>query len=322
MMGQTWDSAIEDHLRRVDELMEESISSSQAELTEICRHILESGGKRLRPGVCILAFLASGGDDPSRIIKTATAFELIHSATLIHDDINDDSELRRGRLTAHRLFTVPKAIIAGDYLFVQGFRLGGTMDEEIVNAIADACNSMAEGEFIQSDHERRAETSMEVYRRIIEGKTAKPIAAGARVGSYLAGADTMLIEAMGGFGLNIGLAFQIADDILDIEGDETSTGKMTGIDIYEGKPTLPIIMAMRDEETGPRVREIFALKQKSDDDVAEALQLIRGADVLERCREHARDFVREAKEFLEGAPPSEYLDSLTAVADYVLERKL
>ncbi len=321
-MGQTWDAAIKDQLRRVDELMEESIASSQPELTEICRHILDSGGKRLRPGVCILAFLASGGEDPSKIIRTATAFELIHSATLLHDDINDDSELRRGQLTAHRRFTVPKAIIAGDFLFVQGFRLGGTLDEEVVNAIADACNAMAEGEFIQSDHERRSETSMEVYRRIIEGKTAKPIAAGARVGAYLAGADSPMIEAMGGYGLNIGLAFQIADDILDIEGDESRTGKVSGIDIYEGKPTLPIIMAMRDDDAGPRVQEIFALKHKSDADVAEALDLIRSTDVLELCREHAREFVHEAKEYLEGVPPSRFRDSLTALADYVLERKL
>ncbi len=321
-MGQTWDSAIKEQLLRVDELMNDSIASGQPELTEICGHILASGGKRMRPGICILAFMASGGEDPEKVIKMATAFELIHSATLIHDDINDDSELRRGTLTAHRKYTVPKAIIAGDYLFVQGFRLGGSMDETVINSIADACNAMAEGEFIQSDHERKAGTPIEVYRRIIEGKTARPIEAGARVGSYLAGGDSFMIEAMGGYGLNIGLAFQIADDILDVVGDLSATGKIPGIDIYEGKPTLPIIMAMEDEKVGSRVSEIFAKKVKTDSDVQEALELIRSTDVVERCKTFAREYAQEAKDFLEGVPDSEYRDSLLILADYVVERNL
>ncbi len=321
-MRQTWDSAIREQLLHVDELMEKSIASNQAELTEICRHILDSGGKRMRPGICILSFLASGGADAEKVIKMAAAFELIHSATLIHDDINDDSELRRGAMTAHRKFTVPKAIIAGDYLFVQGFRLGGAMDETIVNSIADACNAMAEGEFIQSDHERKTGTPIEVYRKIIEGKTAKPIAAGARVGSYLADGDSYTIEAMGGYGLNIGLAFQIADDILDIEGEMESTGKQPGIDIHEGKPTLPIIMAMEDDIIGPRISEIFALKDKTDDEVQEALKLIRSSDVLERCKKYARDYAHEAKDYLEGIQDSIYRDSLIILADYVVERNL
>ncbi len=321
-MGQTWDSVIKEQLLRVNETMESSIASNQAELTEICRHILDSGGKRMRPGICILSFLASGGVDSEKAIKMAAAFELIHSATLIHDDINDDSQLRRGRMTAHRKFTVPKAIIAGDYLFVQGFRLGGTMDEAIVNSIADACNAMAEGEFIQSDHERKAGTPIDVYRKIIEGKTAMPIAAGARVGAYLADGDSYIIEALGEYGLNIGLAFQIADDILDVEGEEESTGKAPGIDIHEGKPTLPLIMAMEDEVIGSRISEIFSLRVKTDDEVQEALELIRSRDVLQRCKQYARDYAHEAKDFLVGIPDSKYRDSLIILADYVVERNL
>ncbi|HIJ00550.1 MAG: octaprenyl-diphosphate synthase [Candidatus Methanomethylophilaceae archaeon] len=319
-MGQTWDSEIKEHLRLVDEMMEASIISCQPELTNLCRHVLSSGGKRIRPGICILSFFAAGGKDADRVIRIATAFELIHSATLIHDDINDDSEIRRGRATAHNLYSVPKAIIAGDFLFVQGFRLGGVMEEPVINFIADACNSMAESEFVQLDYEGKPETSVDTYLEIIEGKTARPIEAGARVGAFMAEAEPEVIEALGGFGLNVGLAFQIADDILDVEGEKVSTGKEPGIDILEGKPTLPLILAMEDPEKGLGIRRIFAQKEKSEADVEEALRLIRSTDAIEKSKAYALEFVNKAKEYLDKIPPSVYRESLFRLADYVVER--
>jgi len=319
-MVQAWDSVISDHLNQVDAVMQESIQSRSAELTEICAHVIKAGGKRMRPGICILSFLAAGGDDPRRIIRTAAAFEMIHNATLIHDDINDQSEIRRGAVTAHRKYTVPKALIAGDFLFVQGFRLGGAMDEAIVDAIAEASVAMAESEFTQADFEHVPEADEAVYERIIEGKTARPIEAGARVGSYLAGASAEVMEGMGHFALNIGLAFQIADDILDVEGDKNKTGKRPGIDIMEGKPTLPIIYAMQDPVHGPRIREIFQARDISDALVDEALELIQKTDSLDRCRQRASHLVQEARQGLALLPPSIYRDSLEALADYVVVR--
>lgn len=320
-MVQTWDSVISAQLDRVDEVMQESIQSNSPELTEICAHVIRSGGKRMRPGVCILSFFAAGGQNPERIIRTAVAFEMIHNATLIHDDINDQSKIRRGAVTAHKKYTVPKALIAGDFLFVQGFRIGGAMDEVIVDAIAEASAAMAESEFIQADFEHQPEADERVYERIIEGKTARPIEAGAKVGAFLAGASSEVMEGLGHFALKIGLAFQIADDMLDVEGDKERTGKRPGIDIMEGKPTLPIIYAMQDPVNGPRIRDIFQARDVSDQDVAEALELIKGTDSLQRCRQRARDLISEACQGLAAIPPSIHLESLYALAEYVVARK-
>ncbi len=320
-MVQSWDSGIVHHLREVDALMKESIQSRSPELTEICEHILGAGGKRMRPGICILSYLAAGGDDPKDIIRVASSFELIHSATLIHDDINDQSELRRGSIAAHKLYSVPKAIIAGDFLFVQGFRLGGSQDEAVVQSIAGASAAMAESEFIQSDYEHRPKADEEVYRAIIEGKTARPIEAGARVGAYLAGADPEWIDALGDYAMQLGMAFQIADDILDVEGEEERTGKRSGIDIVEGKPTLPIIYAMEDPQHGPRIQEIFQNRDASDADVREALELIKKTNSLERCRNRAQELIDKGKGRLFELPSSEHRDSLAILADYVLARE-
>lgn len=319
-MGQAWDSYIVEYLNQVDALMHKSIESRSPELTEICAHVIRAGGKRMRPGICILSFLAAGGQDPSRVIRTAAAFEMIHNATLIHDDINDQSEIRRGAITAHLKHTVPKALVAGDFLFVQGFRLGGAMDEAIVEAIAEASTAMAESEFIQADYEHESEADEDIYVSIIEGKTARPIEAGAKVGAYLAGSSPEIIEGLGFFALNMGMAFQIVDDMLDVRGDKAKTGKTPGIDIMEGKPTLPIIISMSHPVYGKRIKEIFETQDVSEQEVAEALVLIKQTDALKRCQEKAFDLVQNALQGLQILPPSIYRESLEALADYVVSR--
>jgi octaprenyl-diphosphate synthase len=319
-MLQTWDALIKEELRMVEEEMERSVRSREELLTEIAMHVITSGGKRMRPGISILAYMAAGGDDPKKIVGLAAAFELIHSATLIHDDINDKGDIRRGKVAAYKKYGVQKALIAGDFLFVQGFRLGGYLEQKVVDIIADACTAMAESEIIQLDHEHQSSTPIEVYRSIIEGKTAKPIEAGARIGAYLAGADISIIEGMGGYGLNIGIAFQIIDDILDITGKEAEIGKRKGLDIVEGKPTLPILLALNDPVVGGRLSELFGKKEILEADVNEALELMSRTDAVEMARQYANDFIEQAKEYLDPLPPSGYQDSLVLLADYILER--
>jgi geranylgeranyl pyrophosphate synthase len=322
-MAASWDAPIKDELRLVEEEIIRSVQSRQPLLTEIAMHVVKAGGKRLRPGISILSFRSVGGTDLDKIIKLAAAFELIHSATLVHDDINDGAETRRGHIAAYRKYGVQRALIAGDFLFVKGFRLGGVMEaEEVVEMVADACTRMAESEMLQIDVEHESNTPLETYMNIIEGKTARPIEASARVGAYIGGASPWQIEALGVYGLNIGHAFQIIDDILDITGREADLGKRRGMDIIDSKPNLPLMIAMQGHYPGGnRVREIFKKKTKTAEEVEEALSLVQATDAVELSRKHATDFRDAAMSALEKMPPSAYRDALTTLADTVLYRK-
>lgn len=322
-MATSWDQPIKDELRRVEEEIVRSVESRQPLLTEIALHVVKSGGKRMRPGVSLLAFRSVGGTDVDKIIKLATAFELIHSATLVHDDINDGAETRRGAIAAYRKYGTQRALIAGDFLFVKGFRLGGLLEaEEIVEIVAEACAQMAESEILQAEVEHITTTPLDTYLRIIEGKTARPIEASARVGVYIGGGSGDQMDGMGTFGLNIGYAFQIVDDMLDITGREADLGKRRGMDLIDGKPNLPLMIAMQSHYEGSeRIKEVFKKPAKTKDEVEEVLQLIHDTDALELSRRHAQEFVDKALEGLESIPESRYKDALRALAGTVLERK-
>jgi octaprenyl-diphosphate synthase len=320
-MVSTWDAPVQKELILVEEQLRESIRSEQPLLTEISNYIITSGGKRMRPAVSILVFKATGGSDPEKVIKVASAFELIHSATLIHDDINDHGEMRRGRQAAYKKYGTQKALIAGDFLFVKSFALGGAFDEKVISVVADACTGIAESEILQSDYEHDQDTNVDVYINIIEGKTARPFEAGARVGSYLADATPAVMEAMGSYGMNIGIAFQIVDDILDVTGDEASLGKPHGIDIIDGKPTLPLIIAMQDKVHGARIKEIFKKVKKGPEEVAEAIELVKKTKALDASSDMAEEYANKALLDLEVLRPSEYKEALKALTKAILDRK-
>jgi geranylgeranyl pyrophosphate synthase len=318
-MSQGWDSSIKDELRMVEQEIHRSILSEQPVLTEICDYVISSGGKRMRPGVTILSYLASGGKEVSEAVKIAAAFEMIHSATLIHDDINDRSEKRRGRLSAYKKFGLQQALVSGDFLFVKAFAIGGFFNEEIVSLVAEACTAIAESEIVQFEKEGEVAT-LDVYLGIIEGKTAKPIMAGARIGAYLANADPDRIHAMGEYGLNIGMAFQIVDDILDITGNESSLGKPRMVDFFEGKATLPLIHAMEDPAVGPRLYQLFHNKVKTEKDIEEAQALVVGTAAIEMSKQKAKEYAEKALTALEGLPDSEHKLGLQRLAAKVVDR--
>jgi len=319
-MGQHWHSSITDDLAKVDGIIRETLRSNREELQEICDYVISSGGKRIRPAMCILAHHACGGTRNDDVIKTAAAFEMIHDATLIHDDINDKSEIRRGRRTVHEKYTVTKAIILGDLMFAMGFRLLGTMDKEIIETVARTSSAMAESEFVQKEFEHTPIVTEEDYLRIIRGKTAMPIFSCARAGAYMAGADEETLNEVSGFALDVGLAFQIVDDVLDIIGDHRSTGKGVGVDVAEGKPTLPIIYAMSDPADGKKIGEIFNRKEPSCDDVEKALKMIRATGAVERCMTKANEIVENAIPHLSCLKDSAYKDSLIGLARYIVSR--
>ena len=319
-MTEPWHSCVSSELESVEELMMHDLESENPELTEMCQYVISSGGKRIRPALCLISYAAVGGTDMTVPVKVGAAFEIIHSATLIHDDINDQGEIRRGRKTLHRQYTISKAIIAGDYMFAMGFRLLAAEAPQIVDYIVEASASMGAGEFVQKDFEHAASVTEADYLRIIEGKTAKLFEASAKSGVAVANGDGEMLEAIGDYACNLGYAFQIVDDTLDVTGDPSNTGKAVGTDLIEGKPTIPVIYAMRDPVNGPRLRELFSKAEVTDADVREALELIRGTDSVSRCLELAQGFADKALAALSPVPESRYRDALEDLARYVVRR--
>lgn len=319
-MIEPWHSCISGELEKVEDLMLHDLESENPELTEMCQYVISSGGKRLRPALCIMSYGAVGGKDMMKPVKVGAAFEIIHSATLVHDDINDQGEIRRGRKTLHKEYTVSKAIIAGDYMFAMGFRLLAAEAPQIVDYIVDASASMGAGEFVQKDFEHASSVTEDDYIEIITGKTAKLFEASSKSGAAVANADGAMLEALGNFSHYIGLAFQIVDDTLDVTGDPHNTGKAVGTDLIEGKPTLPVIYAMQDPDKGPRLIELFEKADVTTDDVAEALELIRSTDSVDRCLSKAREYVDEAVGYMDSVPDSIYKDALLDLASYIVRR--
>lgn len=319
-MTEPWHSCISGELEKVEDLMLRDLESENPELTEMCQYVISSGGKRLRPALCIMSYGAVGGKDMMKPVKVGAAFEIIHSATLVHDDINDQGEIRRGRKTLHKEYTVSKAIIAGDYMFAMGFRLLAAEAPQIVDYIVDASASMGAGEFVQKDFEHASSVTEDDYIEIITGKTAKLFEASSKSGAAVANADGAMLEALGNFSHYIGLAFQIVDDTLDVTGDPHNTGKAVGTDLIEGKPTLPVIYAMQDPDKGPRLIELFEKADVTTDDVAEALELIRSTDSVDRCLSKAREYVDEAVGYMDSVPDSIYKDALLDLASYIVCR--
>ncbi len=319
-MDEPWHSCIDDELASCEKLMEESLVFENAELTEMCRYVVLSGGKRLRPSFCILSYFACGGKDSKIPVSIGSAFEIVHSATLIHDDINDQGEMRRGRKTLHKEYTLTKAIVAGDCMFTVGFRLLASVKSKIVDYIVEASGAMGAGEFVQKDYEHASNVTEDDYMEIISGKTAKLFEACAKSGAYMGGGKEEQIEALGQFAYNVGLAFQIVDDTLDVVGDPHSMGKAVGTDLLEGKPTLPVIYAMQDKTYGDEIRSLFEEADITHDHVVRALKLIAKTDSVSRCLDKARFIVSEALRMLDSIPDSIYKNSLLNLASFVVDR--
>jgi len=273
---------LEDLRELVNANLESMIIEQRAiygEVAELSGRILLAGGKRLRPILAILAYELAGGQDLDEIMPLALASELIHTATLIHDDINDKSLTRRGQDTLHSLVGQPKAIIGGDWLFVQGFGLGGSYRKEIVDVMAHYSSQLASAEFSQLDHVLDLSTSPEDYLQIVKGKTAGPFASVCKSAGLAANVSEMECNALLEFGIELGIAFQLVDDLLDIRGDERM-GKPRGSDVYEGKMTLPLIHALTLLHGEQRVRLAEIIRCFDDSLFDELISLLNSAESL------------------------------------------
>ena len=294
-------------------LVQEAISSKGAPAMDLARDVLLAGGKRLRPLLAILTYEATGGRDIREVMDLALSSELIHTATLIHDDIYDQARFRRGRPTIHSSHGLAHAIIAGDYLFALGFSKGGRYDLDIVDMIASSCTNIARGELQQFNHIGDLTTTPEDYYSIIDGKTVGPFATGTAAAALVAGASEEVSEMMYEFGTEFGRAFQLVDDLLDLTGDP-EMGKPRGTDVHEGKMTLPLIHALTILHGSEREHLADVLNNFSDDRWNELTSLLELSGSFSYTRQLIQNHVDRALDILSKLPPSDAKDLMLEVA--------
>ncbi|MCA9874553.1 MAG: polyprenyl synthetase family protein [Anaerolineales bacterium] len=301
----------------VEEKLESVVASDIQLLEDASLHIVTSGGKRVRPRVVLLAYLAAGGQDLDSVIPMAAAVEMVHTATLVHDDINDHSLTRRGKVTVHARWGRTFALLTGDYLFTKVYELMAPYGVEPNVMIATACTRLVEGETLQAQAAKAGSMDRETYKQIISLKTASLFEASAKLGAWLAGGEPEFVEAMGTYAYNLGLTFQIVDDILDIIGDPEAMGKPVGLDLTQGRGVLSVAQngAIGDDEGGTAVAEL-----EEPDPVQQMLAGLRSSGAVEIARLQAEETANRARRALDPIPPSPARDELFALIEAVLKR--
>jgi len=307
-----------ERIERVNNRIDEILVGKPETLYEAARHLSSAGGKRIRPLLCLLSCESVGGN-PDNAIDTAVSMELIHTFTLIHDDIMDNDELRRGIPSVHVKFGESTAILAGDLLFSKAFELCG---EGAVKILARASSEICEGQEMDISFEKINSLSENEYLEMIIKKTAKLFEASTWSGAVVGKGSNEEIENLANFGLNMGIAFQIQDDILDLIADEEKLGKPVGSDIIEGKKTLIAIKAINNTDGIDRDKliEILMKKNNTIDEIEFALNLFRDSGALEQSRKMADEFIAKAKNSLKNLAESDAKKHLLDIADFVIDR--
>jgi octaprenyl-diphosphate synthase len=307
-------------MARVDAVIRERLASRVALIRTIAEYIIASGGKRLRPALVLLSAGALGARGDGKL-ELAAVIEFIHTATLLHDDVVDESSLRRGRNTANAEFGNAASVLVGDFLYSRAFQMMvGVGSARVMEVMADATNVIAEGEVLQLMNVHDPETDEENYLRVIRYKTAKLFQAATQVGAILAGASPEQETALAGYGMHLGTAFQLIDDVLDYSADPSETGKNLGDDLAEGKPTLPLIHVMRTGTAEEKALVRQAIVGGGKADLAAILAAIARNGSLDYARKRAREEAVLATGLLEGLSGSPYRDSLLQLASFSVER--
>jgi len=308
-------------LAEVDAVIRRRLESDVVLIGTISSYIIGSGGKRLRPALVLLAANAFDAKGPARH-ELAAVIEFIHTATLLHDDVVDESGLRRGRKTANAEFGNAASVLVGDFLYSRAFQMIVEVGSlRIMKVLADATNVIAEGEVLQLLNVHDADTNEETYLRVIRYKTAKLFEAATRVGAIVGGAPAPLEDALAEYGMHLGTAFQLVDDVLDYSGDLLETGKNLGDDLAEGKPTLPLIRVMQAGTGAERALVRHAIEQGGKSDLEGVVAAIHRVGALEYARERARSEAAAATSRLAALPDSACRESLLQLAHFSVERK-
>ncbi len=315
---------VETDMQAVDELITRRLQSDVVLVNQLSNYIIKSGGKRLRPMLALLMARACGykGD---RHVDVAAIVEFIHTATLLHDDVVDESDMRRGKETANNVWGNQAAVLVGDFLYSRAFEMMVDVDEmQVMSIMAQTTNTIAEGEVLQLLNINDADTSEERYFEVIYSKTAKLFEAACQLGAVLAGLSEEQEKAVAQYGLHLGTAFQLVDDILDYIADSDEMGKNVGDDLAEGKPTLPLIYAMRKSLENNEAEDAALVKSAIEEGgleyIDEVMKIIEKTQALEYTIEAAKRETQLANQSLDNLPDNEFKTALIDLANYSLSR--
>jgi geranylgeranyl pyrophosphate synthase len=303
-------------LEAVEEALIAAIDSEVELLNDASRHILSSGGKHLRPHIAMLAYLAVGGQDLLEAVPMAAAIEMVHTATLVHDDINDHSLLRRGRPSVHARWGRTFALLTGDYMFAKVYELMAPYGPTYNVIMADACCRLVEGETLQAVAAKSGEIDRETYKRIVSLKTASLFEASARMGALIGGGSPREVDALADYAYNLGIAFQVVDDILDVVGDPETLGKPVGADLTQGRGAF----VAQGERAILTLQPAVEAAVDESDPIARMMAKLRNSGAIELARLQAEEMVDRARRALDPISPSAARDELEALTNLVLER--
>ncbi|MGH8745619.1 MAG: polyprenyl synthetase family protein [Burkholderiales bacterium] len=312
---------IAEEMQQVDILVRARLGSDVPLVRQVAEYIVEAGGKRLRPALLLLSAGAAGYRGREHL-ELATVIEYIHTATLLHDDVVDESRMRRGRDTANAAFGNAPSVLVGDFLYSRAFQMMVSVgDMRVMQVLADATNTIAEGEVLQLMNCHDPDVDEHRYLEVIRRKTAKLFEAAARLGAVLAGVSRKLEEGLASYGTHVGTAFQLVDDVLDYSGDAGAIGKSLGDDLAEGKPTLPLIHAMRTGTAQQSALVRSAIVDGGRERFPGVLDAIRASGALEYARSVAQCEADLARQAIEGLPHSIYKDSLLELSTFSVTRR-
>ena len=311
-----------DDLAATNQAIVDRMDSPVALIPQLAAHIVAAGGKRLRP-LLTLAAARMCGYEGARHVQLAACVEFIHTATLLHDDVVDESLLRRGMSSANSVFGNKASVLVGDFLFARAFQLmvlDGSL--KVLGILSHAAATIAEGEVLQLVIQNDLSTPMDRYLEVIRGKTAALFTAACQVGAVVADRPRSEEQALADYGSNLGMAFQLVDDALDYAADQAKLGKTVGDDFREGKVTLPVLAAYQAGDAAAQEfwRRTIEASEQTDEDLDHALLLMEQAGAIRATIQHAARFAQAAKASLEPFPPSPFRDALMAVADYTVSR--
>lgn len=312
---------IADDMKLVDQVISSRLSTGVPLVGQVCEYIISAGGKRLRPALTLLTSGAIGFHGPQQHTLAAVV-EFIHTATLLHDDVVDESELRRGRATANELFGNAASVLVGDFLYSRAFQMMvevGNM--RIMEVVAEATNVIAEGEVLQLMNMHDATLTREGYLRVIRSKTAKLFEASARLAPIMAGSSADMEDACAEYGQALGTAFQVIDDVLDYDGDSAIMGKNLGDDLREGKVTLPLIHALQETSGSDRQLLVDAIEHASPEKLPDVLHLIHITGGVAAARAAADAEAEQAVQAAHRLPPSPHRDALIQLAASLQSRR-
>ena len=312
---------VREGVARVEDLMSTELGKADELMAEAVQHLFQAGGKRFRPLFTVLSASLGPQPDHPDVAIAGAVIELVHLATLYHDDVMDEAQVRRGADSANARWGNNIAILAGDYLFATASRLVSRLGPDAVRVIADTFAQLVTGQMRETRGAVTGADEVEHYLKVVYEKTACLIAASGRFGATFSGADEEQIERLARLGGIVGTAFQISDDIIDIDSDPDESGKLPGTDLREGVHTLPVLYALREPGSdGDRLRVLLAKPVEDDAEVAEALRLLRRSPGMARAKEAVADYARQARAELDQLPDGPGRAALATLVDYTVHR--